>query len=102
MIKGLYDQTKIITSNSTPYRPKINEAEEGGNKNIKKIFEKMTTTYKYWHDKLPFAYMLTELQFALQDRRYTILLRLLYGSSSTGRSLDAVTMHYHGSQVGGT
>ncbi|KGN50849.2 hypothetical protein Csa_018384, partial [Cucumis sativus] len=46
---------KIKHSNSTPYCPKMNGAVEAANKNIKKIIEKMTVTYKDWHEMLPFA-----------------------------------------------
>ncbi|PKI67487.1 hypothetical protein CRG98_012071 [Punica granatum] len=33
----------------------MNGAVEAANKNINKIIEKMTVTYKYWHEMLPFA-----------------------------------------------
>ena len=33
----------------------MNGAVEAANKNIKKIVQKMTMTYKYWHEMLPFA-----------------------------------------------
>ena len=33
----------------------MNEVVEVTNKNIKKIFEKTTNTYKDWHEKFPFA-----------------------------------------------
>ncbi|KAL0546985.1 hypothetical protein IC582_016905 [Cucumis melo] len=49
------EQFKINHRNSTPYRPKMNEAVEAANKNIKRIIEKMTITYKDWHEMLPFA-----------------------------------------------
>ena len=35
----------------------MNGAVEAANKNIKKIIEKMTSTYKDWHEKLPYALM---------------------------------------------
>ena len=35
--------------------PKMNGAVEAANKNIKKIVQKMTVTYKDWHKMLPFA-----------------------------------------------
>ena len=37
---------KIQHHNSTPYRLKMNEAVEAPNKNIKKIVQKMTVSYK--------------------------------------------------------
>ena len=55
MITELCTQFKIQHHNSSPYRPKMNGAVEAANKNIKKIIQKMTVTYKYWHEMLPFA-----------------------------------------------
>ncbi|OMO57947.1 Integrase, catalytic core [Corchorus capsularis] len=49
-------QFKITYSNSTIYRPKMNGAVEAANKNIKRIIERMTVTYRDWHEKLPFAF----------------------------------------------
>ncbi|KAI5387697.1 hypothetical protein KIW84_073694 [Lathyrus oleraceus] len=46
---------KIKHHDSSPYRPKTNGAVETANKNIKKIIQKMTVTYKEWHEMLPFA-----------------------------------------------
>jgi transposase InsO family protein len=57
LIDDLCDQFKIKHRNSSPYRPQMNGAVEAANKNIKKIVEKMTVTYKDWHDKLPWALM---------------------------------------------
>ena len=55
MMEGICAQFKIKHHNSAPYRPKMNGAVEAANKNIKRIVEKMTETYKDWHEKLPFA-----------------------------------------------
>ena len=55
MITELCTQFKIKHHNSSPYRPKMNGAVEAANKNIKKIAQKMTVTYKDWHEMLPFA-----------------------------------------------
>ena len=55
MMKELCEDFKIQHHNSTPYRPKMNGAVEAANKNIKKIIQKMTMTYKDWHEMLPFA-----------------------------------------------
>ncbi|KAA0037783.1 Retrovirus-related Pol polyprotein from transposon 17.6 [Cucumis melo var. makuwa] len=55
MMDKLYKQFKINHQNSTLYRPKMNGAVEAANKNIKRIIEKMTITYKDWHEMLPFA-----------------------------------------------
>ena len=54
-IKKLCEQFKIKHHNSAPYRPQMNGAVEAANKNIKKIIEKMTITYKDWHEMLPYA-----------------------------------------------
>ncbi|XP_057962380.1 uncharacterized protein LOC131153952 [Malania oleifera] len=53
----LCNQFKVKHQNSTPYRPQMNGAMEAANKNIKNILEKMTETYRDWHDKLPFTLM---------------------------------------------
>ena len=55
MMEEVCAQFKIQHRNSVPYRPKMNEAVESANKNIRKIIEKTTDTYKDWHEKLPFA-----------------------------------------------
>ena len=55
LITELCRQFKIKHRNSTPYRPQMNGAVEAANKNIKKIVEKMTHTYKDWHEMLPLA-----------------------------------------------
>lgn len=55
MITDLCMQIKIKHHNSSPYRPKMNGAVEAANKNIKKILQKMTVTYKDWHEMLPFS-----------------------------------------------
>ncbi|XP_006591679.1 uncharacterized protein [Glycine max] len=49
------EEFKIRHHNSTPYRPKMNGAVEAANKNIKKIIQKMTVSYKDWHKMLMFA-----------------------------------------------
>ena len=55
MMKEMCEDFKIQYHNSTPYRPKMNGAVEAANKNIKKIIQKMTMSYKDWHEMLPFA-----------------------------------------------
>ena len=55
MVEEVCAQFKIQHQNSVPYRPKMNGAVEAANKNIKKIIEKTTDTYKDWHEKFPFA-----------------------------------------------
>ena len=57
LITELCERFKIKHRNSAPYRPQMNGAVEAANKNVKRIVEKMTTTYKDWHEKLPFALM---------------------------------------------
>ena len=46
MMSELCDEFKIRHYNSSPYRPKMNEAVEAANKNIKKIIQKIVVTYK--------------------------------------------------------
>ena len=55
MMEEMCVDFKIQHHNSTPYRPKMNGAVEAANKNIKKIVQKMTVSYKDWHEMLPFA-----------------------------------------------
>lgn len=55
MIRQLCQQFKIVHWDSTPYRPQMNRVVEAANKNVKKILAKITSTFKYWHDYLPFA-----------------------------------------------
>jgi len=55
MVQALCEKFKIEHHNSSPYRPQMNGAVEAANKNIKKIVQKMVTTYKDWHEMLPFA-----------------------------------------------
>ncbi|XP_057999350.1 uncharacterized protein LOC131178408 [Hevea brasiliensis] len=54
-VKELCDQYKIHHLNSSPYQSQMNGAVDAANKNLKKIIEKMTITYKDWHEVLPFA-----------------------------------------------
>jgi len=46
MMKEMCEDFKIQHHNSTPYKPKMNEVVEAVNKNIKKIVQKMTVSYK--------------------------------------------------------
>ena len=46
MMEQVCDQFKIKYHNFALYRPKMNEAVEAANKNVKKIMGKMTDTYK--------------------------------------------------------
>ena len=55
MMGEMCEEFKIQHHNSTPYRPKMNGAVEAANKNIKKIIQKMTVSYKDWYEILPFA-----------------------------------------------
>ena len=54
VITALSEQFKIQHHNSSPYQPKMNGVVEAANKNIKKIIQKMTVTYKDWHEMLQF------------------------------------------------
>ena len=55
MVTEVCTKFKIKHHNSVPYRPKMNDAVEAANKNVKKIIAKATERYKDWHEKLPFA-----------------------------------------------
>ena len=55
MVTEVCIRFKIKHHNSVPYWPKMNDAVEAANKNVKKIIAKATETYKDWHGKLPFA-----------------------------------------------
>ena len=55
MMKDLCEDFKIQHHDSTPYRPKMNGAVEGSNKNIKKIIQKITVANKDWHEMLSFV-----------------------------------------------
>ena len=55
MITELCMLIKIKHHNSSPYRPKMNDAVEASKKNIKMIVQKMVVTYKDWHEMLPFS-----------------------------------------------
>lgn len=51
---ALCAQFKIYHQNSTLYRPKMNGVVEATKKSIKKILQKVTETYRAWHEKLSF------------------------------------------------
>ena len=55
MMKEMCEDFKIQHHNSMPYRPKMIGTVEAANKNIKKIIQKMTMSYKDWHEMLPFV-----------------------------------------------
>ena len=50
MITALCEQFKIYHHNSSPYRPKMNGVVEAAKKNIKKVIQKMTVTYRVWYE----------------------------------------------------
>ena len=55
MMKELSKDFKIQHHDLTPHHPKMNGAVEATNKNIKKIIQKMTVTYRNWHKMLLFT-----------------------------------------------
>ena len=55
MMKEMCEDFKIQHHDSAPYRSKMNGAVEAANKNIKKIIQKMTMTYRDWHKILLFV-----------------------------------------------
>ncbi|KAK8366682.1 hypothetical protein V6Z12_A02G135900 [Gossypium hirsutum] len=77
MITEVCSQFKIKHHNSSPYHPKMNGAVEAANKNIKKIVGKMTETYRYWHEKLPFA--LFAYRTSVRTSTGTTSFSLVYG-----------------------
>jgi len=77
MMKEMCEDFKIQHPNSMPYRPKMNGAVEASNKNIKKIVQKMTASYKDWHEMLPFA--LHGYQTSVRTSTGATLFSLVYG-----------------------
>ena len=55
MVMEVCTRFKIKHHNSVPSRPKMNDAVEAANKNVKKIIVKAIETYKDWHEKLHFS-----------------------------------------------
>ncbi|PKI44226.1 hypothetical protein CRG98_035384 [Punica granatum] len=68
---------KVLHCNSTPYRPQMNGAMEAGNKNIKKIIEKMMVNYKDWPKMLPYA--LLEYRTSIRTSTRATSYSLVYG-----------------------
>ena len=77
MMKEMCGDFNIQHHNSTPYRPKMNGAVEAANKNIKKIIQKMTMSYKDWHKMLPFA--LHGYRTSVHTSTRATLFSLVYG-----------------------
>jgi len=77
MMKEMCEDFKIQHHNSMPYRPKMNGAVESTNKNMKKIIQKMTVSYKDWHEILPFA--LHSYQTSVRTSTGATLFSLVYG-----------------------
>ncbi|XP_014627107.1 uncharacterized protein LOC114373199 [Glycine soja] len=62
---------------SVVVRPNMNGAVEAANKNIKKIVQKMTVSYKDWHEMLPFV--LHGYQTSMRTSIGATLFSLVYG-----------------------
>ena len=77
MMEEVCAQFKIQHRNSVPYRPKMTWAVEAANKNMKKIIEKTTDTYKDWHEKLPF--ILHSYRTSVRTSTRATLFSLVYG-----------------------
>ncbi|XP_022760883.1 uncharacterized protein LOC111307120 [Durio zibethinus] len=77
MMSEVCTQFKIHHHNSTSYHPKMNKAMEAANKNIKRILETMTNTYKDWYEKLLFA--LYAYRTSIQTSTEATLFSLVYG-----------------------
>ena len=58
----------------------MNGAVEAANKNIKRIVEKMTHTYKDWHEMLPFALM--AYRTSIRTSTGTTPYSLVYGTEA--------------------
>ena len=82
MVTKVCTRFKIKYHNSVPYRPKMNDAVEAANKNVKKIIAKATETYKDWHEKLPFALHAYRNRSPYVDRGNSIFVGLRNGSGS--------------------
>ena len=54
-VREMLQSYKINYRTSSLYRPQTNGAVEAMNKTLVKILKKMTSTYKDWSDKLPYA-----------------------------------------------
>ncbi|PKI58124.1 hypothetical protein CRG98_021503 [Punica granatum] len=78
IIDDLCERFKIHHHNSTPYGPQMNGAVEVANKNIKRIIEKMTVTYKDWHEMLPFALLAyrTSIRTSTGATPYSLVLHI--------------------------
>jgi len=77
MMKEMCEDFKIQHHNFMPYRPKMNGAVEAANKNIKKIVQKMTVSYKDLHEMLSFA--LHGYQTSVRTSTGATLFSLVYG-----------------------
>ncbi|KAK8649492.1 hypothetical protein V6N13_130221 [Hibiscus sabdariffa] len=80
MIERICEQFKIKHHRSVTYRPKMNGAVEAANKNIKRIVAKMKTTYRDWHEKLPFA--LLAYQTSVRTSTGATPYSLVYGTEA--------------------
>ena len=97
-MKEVCSKFKIQHHNSIPYRPKMNGAIEAANKNIKKIIEKTTDTYKDWHEKLPFA--LHAYHTSVRTSTGATPFLLVYGwSCLANRSGDTILKSIDGNQL---
>lgn len=76
----LCESFKIEHHNSSPYRPKMNNAVEEATKNIKMIIQKMVKTYKDWHKILPFT--LHRYRTSIHTSTEATLFSLVYGTKS--------------------
>ncbi|RDX89182.1 Pol polyprotein, partial [Mucuna pruriens] len=91
MMTELCEQFKIKHHNSTPYRPKMNEAVEAANKNLNKIIQKLVVTYKEWYDMLPYTLHLYQKINAHVHRGNPLLIGVRYRGGSPGRSRNTLS-----------
>uniref|UniRef100_A0A2N9JBM4 Uncharacterized protein n=1 Tax=Fagus sylvatica TaxID=28930 RepID=A0A2N9JBM4_FAGSY len=82
------NSSRSNTTNSAPYRPKMNGAVEAANKNVKKILSKMTETYKDWHEHLPYALCAYRTSVRTSVGATPLFPGIRDGSSTASRSGD--------------
>jgi len=101
MVQALCEKFKIEHHNSSPYRPQMNGAVEAANKNIKKIVQKMVTTYKDWHEMLRFALhgYRTTVCSSTGATPFSLVYGIWHGSSPPSGSRDPISPRDHGSKI---
>ncbi|XP_075101683.1 uncharacterized protein LOC142177117 [Nicotiana tabacum] len=55
LMRKVCEKFRIVHRNSIAYRPQMNGEFEAGNKNIKRILQKIVDNHRQWHKMLPFT-----------------------------------------------